>query len=42
MIFILFFFICNKKDSTSGYAVLAGLELYLYFWSYHLFELVAV
>lgn len=36
------FFICNKKDSTSGYAVLAGLELYLYFWSYHLFELVAV
>lgn len=29
------------KDSTSVHAALAGLELYLYFWSY-LFGLVAV
>lgn len=30
------------QESTSVHAALAGLELYLYFWSYHLFELVAV
>lgn len=32
----------DTKESTSVHAALAGLELYLYFWSYHLFELVAV